>query len=176
MKKIIFLFLIVLAAVAPIWSQTATVTGTITEVSTGAPIDLASVFIRTENLITSTAANGKYKLEVPAGIPFELGFSRIGFKETAVRVRAIPEGGSRNIDVKLAELETDLEIVVTESRIEDAGIVRENMEQLRLLPSTTGNLESVLPSIALGVSSGSGGELSSQYNVRGGNYDENLIF
>ncbi|MBK6783416.1 MAG: TonB-dependent receptor plug domain-containing protein [Saprospiraceae bacterium] len=44
------------------------------------------------------------------------------------------------------------------------------------MPNASGNFESVLPSIALGVSSGSGGELSSQYNVRGGNYDENLVY
>ena len=40
------------------------------------------------------------------------------------------------------------------------------MQQLKLLPTTTGNLESLLPHIALGTSSGTGGELSSQYNVR----------
>ncbi|MEZ4949531.1 MAG: hypothetical protein R2784_09125 [Saprospiraceae bacterium] len=33
-----------------------------------------------------------------------------------------------------------------------------------------------MPSIALGLSTGTGGELSSQYNVRGGNYDENLVY
>ena len=37
-------------------------------------------------------------------------------------------------------------------------------------------MESLLPLIALGASSGSGGELTSQYNVRGGNYDENLVY
>jgi hypothetical protein len=50
------------------------------------------------------------------------------------------------------------------------------VEELKLLPSTTGNLESILPHIALGASSGTGGELTSQYNVRGGNYDENLVY
>ncbi|MEM9990540.1 MAG: TonB-dependent receptor plug domain-containing protein, partial [Bacteroidota bacterium] len=47
---------------------------------------------------------------------------------------------------------------------------------MQLMPTTTGNLESVLPHIALGTTSGTGGELSSQYNVRGGNYDENLVY
>ncbi|MDH3651907.1 MAG: TonB-dependent receptor plug domain-containing protein, partial [Saprospiraceae bacterium] len=55
-------------------------------------------------------------------------------------------------------------------------IIKEDVEELKLLPSTTGNLESVLPHIALGTSGGTGGELSSQYNVRGGNYDENLVY
>lgn len=175
MKKIIFL-LIGLSFSVRIICQTASVSGTITDGTTGAPIEFASVFIKANNLLTETNVKGEYKLEVPAGESFELGFSRLGYKETAVRIRAMQENDLRQIDVQLTEIESDLDIVVTESRIEDAGIVRESMEQLRLLPSTTGNLESVLPSIALGVSSGSGGELSSQYNVRGGNYDENLVY
>lgn len=44
-----------------------------------------------------------------------------------------------------------------------------------MLPSTTGNLE-VTARIALGTNAGTGGELSSQYQVRGGNYDENLVY
>ncbi|MEZ4935064.1 MAG: Plug domain-containing protein [Saprospiraceae bacterium] len=55
-------------------------------------------------------------------------------------------------------------------------MIRRNVGNETAAPSTTGNLESVLPHIALGTSSGSGGELTSQYNVRGGNYDENLVY
>ncbi len=175
MKKIgltLFGLLIILSLSA----QTATITGTITDGTSGQPIDLAAAFIRTENIISETDESGNYTLQVPANQAFELGFSRIGYKETAVMIRPMKAGTTRKIDVKLVAFESGLEVVVTESRIEDAGIVRENMEQLKLIPSTTGNLESLLPSIALGVSSGSGGELSSQYNVRGGNYDENLVY
>ena len=55
-------------------------------------------------------------------------------------------------------------------------MLRKNVEAIKMSPSTTGNLESALPHIALGARSGTGGELSSQYNVRGGNYDENLVY
>ena len=48
--------------------------------------------------------------------------------------------------------------------------------EILYLNTLQGNFESVLPHIALGASSGQGGELSSQYNVRGGNYDENLVY
>jgi hypothetical protein len=68
-------------------------------------------------------------------------------------------------------------VVIRDRRLDDAGMVREkNIEELKLLPSTTGNLESVLPHIALGTNTGAGGELTSQYQVRGGNYDENLVY
>lgn len=157
-------------------AQTATISGTITHAESGDPIELVTVFVSVKQLVAETDAQGKYRLEIPAGERMTIGFRRVGFKETAVELRPMEAGTTRQIDVQLAPIESTLEIIVTESRIEDAGIVRHNMEQLRLLPTTTGNLESVLPSIALGLSSGTGGELSSQYNVRGGNYDENLVY
>ena len=70
----------------------------------------------------------------------------------------------------------DLEIIVKASEFDNTTMIREDVRAFKLLPTTTGNLESILPSIALGTTSGTGGELSSQYNVRGGNYDENLVY
>lgn len=175
MKIFISLVGLILSCFAAM-TQIAVITGTITDADSGKPIELATVFIRVKNIVAETNDKGFYRLEVPADEAYILGFSRIGFKETAIEIAPMNAGTTRQIDVKLAPLESDLEIVVTESRVNDAGMIRENMEQLRLLPTTTGNLESVLPSIALGVSSGTGGELSSQYNVRGGNYDENLVY
>jgi len=102
--------------------------------------------------------------------------SRVGYVEATAKIKAVPEGNSRKIDVELVPVMSDVEIVVRESRIQDGGMVREDVSTLKLLPTVSGNLESVLPSIALGASSGSGGELTSQYNVRGGNYDENLVY
>ena len=82
----------------------------------------------------------------------------------------------KKVNVLLAPATADIEITVTDSKIEDLGMVREDVEEFQTLPTTTGNFESVLPHIALGTSGGTGGELSSQYNVRGGNYDENLVY
>ena len=70
----------------------------------------------------------------------------------------------------------EVEVVVRESKVDQGTLLQEDVAELKLIPSTTGNLESVLPAIALGTSGGTGGELSSQYNVRGGNYDENLVY
>jgi hypothetical protein len=174
--KYILLTLSLLVISTSLYSQTAFIEGSITDGMTDGPIELANVFIKSKNLVVETNERGYFKIEVPAGERFILGFSRIGYKETAVQVAPLKEGTTKRIDATLVPIESDLEIVVTESRLEDAGMIKENMEQLKLLPTTTGNLESVLPSIALGLSTGTGGELSSQYNVRGGNYDENLVY
>lgn len=156
--------------------QRATITGTLTDASTKAPIDLAIVYIKNTSKAVETSENGKYTIQIPAYERLTLVFSRVGYEETTYTIEPMSPEVTRTINVSMVSLEAD-EVLVKESRIEDAGIVREtNMEELKLLPSTTGNLESVLPAIALGTSSGTGGELSSQYNVRGGNYDENLVY
>jgi len=94
----------------------------------------------------------------------------------SINVESMKSGQRRNINLKMVPRASDLEITVRAGKIDDVGMVREDVTELKVLPTASGNFESILPHIALGLSSGSGGELTSQYNVRGGNYDENLIY
>ncbi|MEZ4983748.1 MAG: carboxypeptidase-like regulatory domain-containing protein [Saprospiraceae bacterium] len=172
------LLLCLLLSIAGVQAQNerATVTGIIKDAVSEQAIDLVTVYIKGSQYATETAPNGRYSIVVPAGEVFTLIFSRIGYQEAAATLGPLPARSNQQIDVSMAPMESDIEIIVRESKIEEGGMVREDVSQLKLLPTTTGNLESVLPHIALGVSSGTGGELSSQYNVRGGNYDENLVY
>ncbi|MEL6357494.1 MAG: TonB-dependent receptor, partial [Bacteroidota bacterium] len=156
--------------------ERAAITGRVTDLVSGRPVELVTVYVRGGTTAVETAANGRYTSPVPAGEKFELVFSFVGYREESVQLGPLPAGTTQQIDVSLAPAESDLEVIVRAGKIESDGMIRETPEALRLLPSTTGNLESILPQIALGVSSGSGGELTSQYNVRGGNYDENLVY
>ena len=157
-------------------SQNATVFGRITEIRNEIGIDFVSIYQEGTGNATESDANGFYSLSIPSGVECVIVVSRIGYNEEKYRIDGLPSGGKRNINFQLVPEESDLGVTITAARIEDLGMVKEEVTEMRMLPTTTGNLESVLPSIALGVSSGSGGELSSQYNVRGGNYDENLIY
>ena len=154
----------------------ATVSGTIRDAVSGAPIEFVTVFVEGASYAVETAGNGRYRLEVPANEAFVLVFSRLGYKEVRKTVEVMPLRSNRQVDVEMVPSDSDLEVIVRESKIEEGGMVREDVSQMKLLPTTTGNFESVLPHIALGTNSGSGGELTSQYNVRGGNYDENLVY
>ena len=156
--------------------QTATVVGFVTDALTEDPVELATVYIEGTNRAVETDATGFFQMTIDANNPIELVCSRIGYRETLISVPSLAVGSSIRFDVKLAPADSDVEVIVRERRVENAGMIREDVEELKLLPSTTGNLESVLPHIALGTSGGTGGELSSQYNVRGGNYDENLVY
>ena len=110
------------------------------------------------------------------GRPLTLVVRQVGFAERRIPARQLLPGQERELRIELSLEDMGVEVTVTADKLDDAFAVREQMEDLKMLPSTTGNLEQVLPAIALGVSSGTGGELSSQYNVRGGNYDENLVY
>ena len=179
MKHFFLICLALLAAFDVLNAQEGprvTITGIVTDADNDAPVELALVYIKGTNRTAETSSNGRYSISVPAETSFSLVFSRVGYREAVVEVAAMPARSARQIDVAIAPLESGLEVIVRESKIQDFGMIREGVEQLKLLPTTTGNLESLLPHIALGVSSGTGGELSSQYNVRGGNYDENLVY
>ncbi len=176
MRFTLLAFLVFLGTCVRAQVETATVSGKVTDLVTELPVDFATVYVKGATSAAESSETGRYVANVPAGEPFVLVFSRIGYRETEVRVEELPAGTRKQIDVSLVPVESDLQVVVRESKVEEGGMIREDPAQLRLLPSVTGNLESLLPSIALGVSSGAGGELTSQYNVRGGNYDENLVY
>ncbi|MEM1120940.1 MAG: TonB-dependent receptor [Bacteroidota bacterium] len=169
-----FLFLVTFTLFAQ--DRDASIYGSVSDAESGEAIDFVTVYIEGTNFAVNTNPSGFYRIKVPSNQPITIAFSRTGYRPAEVEITGIGTGKSKKLDIALASLEFEGEVIVTESKIEEAGIVREEVTELKLLPTTTGNLESVLPSIALGVSSGTGGELSSQYNVRGGNYDENLIY
>ncbi len=156
--------------------EQASITGKVTDVMNDRPVELVTIYVQGSNSAVETAANGRYVIRVPAAERFELVFRYVGYREERVSLGPLPAATSQQVDVALAPAESTLEVVVRASKIETGGMIRETPDALRLLPNTTGNLESILPHIALGVSSGGGGELTSQYNVRGGNYDENLVY
>ena len=175
-RALVFVALILVGT--PLVAQVASagITGKVTDLVSKQPVDYVTVYVKGSNTAVESGTTGRYRIAVPAGAGFTLVFSRLGYRETEVQIGELPEGATKQVDVALAPTESTLEVVVRESKIEAGGMIRETPEAIRLLPSTTGNLESILPHLALGVSSGAGGELTSQYNVRGGNYDENLVY
>jgi hypothetical protein len=148
--------------------------GQITDISGNLPIELVTIFFDGDNLPVESDQDGRYRITTASSGAGTLVFSRLGYDELKVSVSL--NNRVNTLDVQLTAIDADIEVTITDNRIDRAGITTNNAEAIRLLPSTTGNLESVLPHIALGARSGSGGELTSQYNVRGGNYDENLVY
>ena len=161
MYKIFFLtlsvFILTVVDTVAQSSISAKISGIVIDGMTDLPVEFVTVYVKGTSNAVETDATGRYNLEVQAQKPFVLVFTRIGYKESVVNAEAMPNGSSRQFDILLAPAESDLEIEIRSSRIQEAGMVREGVEQLRLLPSTSGNLESLLPHLALGASSGTGG-------------------
>jgi hypothetical protein len=150
--------------------------GLVRDQESGEPIEFATIYLKGSTTAAEAESDGRYRLEVAPGERMEIQCTRIGYKAAEYIVTALPSGSRQRIDFYLVPIESGIEVVVRESRIEERGMIREDVSNLKLLPTTSGNFESILPAIALGASTGSGGELTSQYNVRGGNYDENLVY
>lgn len=176
MSNRLLFFLIFTAIVTSISAQNSVVFGIIRDIDSNQGIDFVTVYVEGTTNVTETDQYGQYKITTEPNKKIILKFSRLGYTDLTVNVEAMQPGQKRNINVKMVPKASDLEIVVRAGKIEDVGMVREEVTELKILPTASGNFESILPHIALGVSSGAGGELTSQYNVRGGNYDENLIY
>ncbi len=157
-------------------AQDSNLRGRITDADTKAGVEFATVYIKDTSIATETDLNGYYRIAIPLDKKYTLVVSRVGYKDFEKDMKKFRVKEKRNLDIGISPESLDIEVVVSESRLKDVAIIREEVTELKKLPSTTGNLESVLPNIALGTNSGTGGELSSQYNVRGGNYDENLVY
>ena len=153
-------------------AQNATVFGTITDTKTGEPL-FASVIL--DNKGVEANAAGLYEIKIPANKDITLIYSYVNYIADTVVVN-LKKGERRQIDMTL------LSRVFTEVVVEDSTLLNRDSDKpvdvkpLKLIPTVSLNFEQVLGVIGLGVSAGTGGELSSQYSVRGGNYDENLIY
>ena len=146
--------------------NSATIFGTVTEGGTNTPIEFALVYIKETNRSVETNAAGEYAIKVPAGRAVVLQVSRVGYKEGKINIESMRAETQRRIDFALVGSTSQQEVLIRDTRLKETGMMREDIKDFKLLPSTTGNIEAVLPHIALGTNSGSGGELTSQYQVR----------
>ena len=120
-----------------------------------------------------TSLKGDYSLQLQSADSVEIRFSMIGYK-TKVRILRRPRG-KQTMQVVLHSSDNALsEVTITGKRIETGQTQELSKEHLKSMPSTTGNAVEEMIQSQAGVSTHS--ELSSQYNVRGGSFDENSVY
>ena len=120
-----------------------------------------------------TSLKGDYSLQLQSADSVEIRFSMIGYK-TKVRTLRRPRG-KQTMQVVLHSSDNALsEVTITGKRIETGQTQELSKEHLKSMPSTTGNAVEEMIQSQAGVSTHS--ELSSQYNVRGGSFDENSVY
>ncbi len=136
------------------------------------PLANVSVVILGRLKGSTTSDSGTFRLQVPADKAFAIVFSYTGYK-TEQRNFLLNEQEEEHVVVRLEQGTRELEpVVITDQRQRrEAGLVVINPKNAINIPSPTGGIESLIK-----VFVGSNNELTSQYSVRGGNYDENLIY
>ncbi|MBC7439210.1 MAG: TonB-dependent receptor [Flavobacterium sp.] len=133
-----------------------------------------NVNIKFSTISTTSNENGYYTLNVPANKKIVLIFSHTTLKKATQTVELKPnENFEFNIVLKTNEEQLDDVVINSKTRKRLEGLVAIEPATIRKIPGANPGVENILKSFA-GVNSNN--ELSTQYSVRGGNYDENLVY
>lgn len=170
-KTIIFQIICLLVTVTAS-AQTFTLQGRVTD-ENNEPIEFASVSCLKQGKMTMTSLKGEYSMQLHSADSVVIKFSMIGYK-AKTRVLRRPRG-KQTLQIVLHSDENKLgEVTVTGKKIETGQMEDISKDHLKSLPSASGNAVEELIQSQAGVSTHS--ELSSQYNVRGGSFDENSVY
>ena len=170
--KRLYLIILLLCCVAVAGAQDFVLSGRVTDADEN-PVELASVTCVQQGRATMTNLKGEFLLTLSSADSVVVKFSMIGYK-TKTRVLRRPKGRQRLL-ITLYDDETVLDdVTVTEKRRQTGSTEELDVKDMALAPSVTGNAVEEMIQTQAGVSSHN--ELSSQYNVRGGSFDENLVY
>ncbi|MDD3320828.1 MAG: carboxypeptidase-like regulatory domain-containing protein [Paludibacter sp.] len=135
-------------------------------------IELASVYFENTSTGTSTNNNGYYELIMDIKDSATIVYSMVGYKTIKHTIK--PHQQVIQISVELPALSKEMsELNVVGQRRQTSTVDMLDPSKYRVIPNSAGGIESLLITFT-GVSSSN--ELSSQYNVRGGNFDENAVY
>ena len=141
------------------------------------PIEGVSIYyeVNGNKVATTTDRSGFYKLEIPVNTPTTVWFAHPSFKLSSIEGVELGENDSFEFSSMMLGGKSTLETVVIEkdnSRKSVQSLIAIDPELIRKIPGANAGVENIVK--LLGGSSNN--ELSTQYTVRGGNYDENLVY
>jgi len=154
-----------------IQAQTATIRGIVTDEE---QTPLSNVAISYGNKGTTSNNNGFYILKIPANQKIIVTYTILGLKKITQVFNVSPNGEIEFNPILKSDVEQLSTVVLSSTpreRVE--GIITLSPEAIRKVPGANAGVENLLKSLP-GVSNNN--ELSTQYSVRGGNFDENLVY
>ncbi len=167
----LIIFLIILLSASEAAAQTFTLQGRVSDKDNN-PIELASVSVLSQGKLTMANLKGEFSMQLQSADSVVVKFSMVGYK-AKTRVLRNPRG-KQTLLVQLADDNTLGEVVV-EGKTPQHGTTQQlDVKDVKKTPSASGNAIEELIQSQAGVSTHS--ELSSQYNVRGGSFDENSVY
>ncbi len=172
MKQRILILSLFIAVSLSTLAQTFTLKGRVIDENNN-PVELASVSCLSQGKATVTSLKGEYKMILRSADSVVVKFSMLGYR-TKTRILRHPKGPQTLQVVLLSDSRTLGEVNVMGQKIQSGQTQELSTKQLKQMPSATGNAVEGLIQSQAGVSTHS--ELSSQYNVRGGSFDENSVY
>lgn len=171
MKQRIFIFAICLVATLRMMAQDFTLQGKVIDDENN-PVELVTVSVASQGKVAFTSLKGEFSLNLHSSDSVTVKFSMVGYK-TKTRVLRKPRG-KQTLQVVLYPNNVLSEVNVTAEKIQSDQTQELKVKDMKAAPSVNGNAVEALIQQQAGVSTHS--ELSSQYNVRGGAFDENSVY
>ena len=175
-KNLTFLCLLLLSWIGSgsLWAQQRTRIFGMVKDDTGQPIELATVRVTGQNALTMTNLKGEYSLWCQSTDSVRVVYSMIGYETRRRLLRSPADSVRLDVVLPLYDRSTLGTAVVTGQGVQTGTVQRITKPDTKLAPSTTGNGVEEIIATQAGVSTHN--ELSSQYNVRGGSFDENCVY
>ena len=170
--KLIVSFLFILFFLsANAQQKTATISGRVVD-ENEYPLSNVTIVVLGKNAGIKSTENGSFTVKVPSEKALALVFSYTGYN-TIQKNFYLSKDETESVTIKLQQSKNLLEpvIVSDEKERRENSLIKINPKNALTIPSTTGGVEAIIKTLV-----GSNNELTSQYAVRGGNYDENIVY
>lgn len=139
----------------------------------GKGVASVSIVVQNSNFKAISNDSGFYQLKTLAYKQLTLQYSSVGYQTVKKQIRLQP-GEKARLDVTLPLVVRSIdEVSIVSDANRAADPTKVNMKDFSQIPNASGNFESLIKTLP-GVASSN--ELSSQYSVRGGSFDENLVY
>ena len=170
-QKVFLTIIMIFACITGLDAQSFTLQGKVMDEEMN-PLELATVAVVKQGKIAMTNLKGEFSIQLHSSDSVVVRFSMVGYK-TKTRVLRRPRG-RQTLQIQLYSDNQLGEVMVVEQRRQTGTTEQLDIKNAKSTPSATGNAVEEMIQSQAGVSTHS--ELSSQYNVRGGSFDENSVY
>ena len=175
MRSILFYILALLSVFTMVKAQSVVVQGKVTD-ETGAPMDMVHIRLSRGSIGTLSNFKGEYDLRVGKSDTLRIIFTSLGYKRVERVVNTnVKDGEKVSLNVQMlpnTAVINDVEVVARQRN--NNGVEKIGTDELKRTPTASGNAVEDLLGTMAGVTMNN--EMSSQYSVRGGSFDENLVY
>lgn len=175
MRSILFYILALFSVFTMVKAQGVVVQGKVTD-ETGAPMDMVHIRLSRGSIGTLSNFKGEYDLRVGKSDTMRIIFTSLGYKRVERVVNTnVKDGEKVSLNVQMlpnTAVINDVEVVARQRN--NNGVEKIGTDELKRTPTASGNAVEDLLGTMAGVTMNN--EMSSQYSVRGGSFDENLVY